>query len=39
VRAAYNRSAYLEERTKILNDWSKYLGAMTNNIVPLKKSS
>ena len=39
VRAAYNRSVYLEERTKILNDWSQYLGAMSNNIVPLRKSS
>ena len=39
VRAAYNRSEYLAERTKILNDWSQYLGAMSNNIVPLRKSS
>ena len=31
VRPAYNRSEYLSERTKILNDWSKYLGARGNN--------
>lgn len=29
VRAAYNRSEYLVERTKMLSDWSHYLGSLS----------
>lgn len=36
VRAAYNRSEYLVERTKMLNDWSRFLGSMTKKVVPLQ---
>ena len=36
VRAAYNRSEYLAERTKMLNDWSRYSGAMSANVVSIK---
>ena len=39
VRAAYNRSEYLIERTKMLNDWSHYLGSMTQKVIPLKSKS
>jgi integrase len=35
VRAAYNRSEYLAERTKMLSDWSKYLGSMTKNVISI----
>jgi integrase len=38
VRAAYNRSEYLNERTRMLNDWSKYLGSVSNAVVPIRKS-
>jgi len=37
VRAAYNRSEYLAERTKMLNDWSKYLASFSKVVVPIKK--
>jgi integrase len=35
VRAAYNRSEYLAERTKMLNDWSKYLSSMTKKVISI----
>jgi integrase len=35
VRAAYNRSEYLEERKKIMADWSKYLLSLSDNVVPI----
>ena len=39
VRAAYNRSEYLAERTKMLNDWSRYLGSMSNKVIPISASN
>lgn len=39
VRAAYNRSEYLTERTKMLNDWSGYLASMSTNVVALNKTT
>ena len=39
VRAAYNRSEYLAERVKMLNDWSRFLGSMTNKVIPLQTNS
>lgn len=35
IRAAYNRGEYLEERKKIMANWSKYLLSLTDNVVPL----
>jgi integrase len=36
VRAAYNRSEYLEERTRLLRDWSAYLDSVSNVVVPIR---
>jgi len=36
VRAAYNRSEYLEERTRLLRDWSAFLESLTDVVVPLR---
>lgn len=36
VKAAYNRSEYLSERTKIMQNWSDYIYAASDNIVRLK---
>jgi integrase len=36
VRAAYNRSEYLEERKRLLKDWSQYLDSLSNNVVPIQ---
>ena len=38
VRAAYNRSEYLAERSKMLNDWSRYLGSMNSRVVPIRSA-
>ena len=38
VRAAYNRSEYLAERTKMLSNWSRYLGSMTNRVAPIRSA-
>ena len=35
IRAAYNRGEYLEDRKKIMADWSKYLLSLAENVVPL----
>lgn len=35
IRAAYNRSEYLEERIVIMNDWSNYLEKVGSTVVPL----
>lgn len=35
VRAAYNRGEYLEERTRMLKEWSRFLNSCSNNVVPL----
>ncbi len=32
VRAAYNRSEYLEERKRILSHWSDFLGSMSDDV-------
>lgn len=37
VRAAYNRSEYLEERAKMLKDWSRYLDSLTTTVVPIRR--
>lgn len=39
VRAAYNRSEYLAERTRMLSDWSRYIGAMSQKVIPLQSKS
>jgi len=39
VRAAYNRSEYLAERTKMLNDWSRYLASMTKKVIQFQSKS
>lgn len=37
VRAAYNRSIYLQDRAKLMQWWADYLdGKRTGNVVPLK---
>ncbi len=38
VRAAYHRSAYLEERRKMMQTWSDYLDSLTTDakIIPLR---
>jgi len=36
VRAAYNRSEYITERTKILHDWSQFLDSCSSKVVTLK---
>lgn len=36
VRAAYNRSEYLAERRRLLNDWSNHLDGVVNNVVRLE---
>lgn len=35
VRAAYNRSEYLAERTKMLCDWSRYLDSLSAKVIPI----
>ncbi len=35
VRAAYNRSEYIAERTKMLNDWSRFLASNDSKVVPI----
>ena len=38
VRAAYHRSAYLEDRTKLMQWWADYLdGCKAGNVVPIAK--
>ena len=39
IRAAYNRSEYMEERAVLMRNWSNYLGSMTTNVVPLLHKS
>ena len=40
VRAAYHRSTYLEERTKLLQWWADYLeGCTAGNVVPIRQRS
>jgi integrase len=40
VRAAYNRSSYMAERHKLMQQWADMLDAMTKgaNVVPLKRA-
>lgn len=35
IRAAYNRSEYMEERIVLMRDWSNYLDSVSNKVVPL----
>jgi integrase len=39
IRAAYNRSEYIEERTILMRDWSNYLSSLDNNIVPIRATN
>ena len=39
IRAAYNRSEYMEERAILMRDWSNYLDSVTADIVPLLHKS
>ena len=36
VRAAYNRSEYMDERVILMKDWSNFLASAGNKIVPIK---
>jgi integrase len=36
IRAAYNRSEYIEERVVLMRDWSNYLDSVTAKIVPIR---
>lgn len=39
VKAAYNRSKYLDERARIMQGWSDYLDSVCNKVVPIKKQA
>lgn len=36
VRAAYNRSEYLEERTKLMQDWSNIIESDASKVIPIR---
>jgi len=35
IRAAYNRSEYIEERIIIMRDWSSYVDKLGSTVTPL----
>ncbi len=38
IRAAYNRSEYLDERVILMKDWSKFIDSVSNNVIPIKNT-
>jgi len=36
VKAAYNRSEYIEERKKLMQDWSNIIESDTNKVIPIR---
>jgi len=35
IKAAYNRSEYIEQRIELMSKWSDYLASISNKIIPL----
>lgn len=37
IRAAYNRGQYLDERIRLMNDWSELIEAKSENVISIKR--